>query len=140
MAEPDDVDARFRALIDAEYGAALPVDDADIDPDDAEVVPPRPVIPFSALPTPRSWTPPEEPDEPFVPPPVAPAPPLSTPALGAVVLLVAATVIGILMVARVSLPWWVQAAGLVCFFAGAALAFSRLPRDRRQDPDDGAVV
>ncbi len=156
----DDTEARFQALIEAEYGprggdpaaddAVDALDALAADPDagrgdaadagDDQAQAPRLVVPFSALPSPRSWTPAEEDDEDYVPPPPAPVGPVSTPAIVAGLLVTAAAVVGVLMIARVALPWWAPGAGLVCFAAGLVVAFSRLPRDRPDDPDEGAVV
>lgn len=144
MVDPDDTDARFRALIEAEYGdQAIPAGQPD--PDDAaagepgEEEPPKPAVPFSALPTPRSWVPAEEEEEPFVPPAIEPAAPMSPAGLLAVVLLVGSALVGVAMIARIPLPWWVPPAGLVCFVVGIGLGFSRLRHDDG-DPGDGAVV
>lgn len=143
MPEADDTDARFRELIEAEYGiepdAADPLDDLSQDrPEDPGAVDAPFVVPNSALPTPRSWTPPEEGDEPFVPPPVEPFGRISTIGMLALILLVAAAVVGVFTLAQLPLPWWGPPAGLVCFLVGLGLAFSRLPKDR--PPDSGAVV
>ena len=116
--------------------------------DPARFVPPPPrdepprVVPFSALPAARSWTPPpdDEEDEPFVPPPVEPFRPISTPAMLALILFVVALVVAVFVLARVPLPWWAPGAGLGCFVAGLVLSFTRLPRDRPPGPDHGAVV
>ena len=138
MADPDDTDARFRALIEAEYGGE-PVGRTSVQPDVPELPEPS-IVPVNELPTPRSWTPPDEDDEPFTPPPVAPMGPLSTPALLSLVLFGVAVVIGVAALARVVLPWWAPWAGLVCFVVSLGLAFSRLPNDRPPDSDNGAVV
>ncbi len=130
MSSSDDTEARFRALIDAEFGP-----DPVVTTEES-----RPVVPLNEIPSPRSWEPPEEEEEPFVPPPLAPMRPLSTPGLLALLLLVGSTVVGVLLVARVALPWWAGTAGLVCFVVGVIVAFTRLPRDRDQDADNGAVV
>jgi hypothetical protein len=110
--DPDDVDARFRDLISAEYGIGDP----------------------------RNWTPPPEEDEPYVPPPPEPFYPISTPAMAALILFVIAAVLGVFVLAGVTLPWWGGGIAVACFVAGLALALSRLPRDRPPRDDDGAVV
>lgn len=74
--------------------------------------------------------------------PRTPLPPWqpSSVALAALVLVVGSSLVTLLMIAQVPLPWWAGWAALVGFLTGMGLLFSRLPKDRDEDSDDGAVV
>src|SRR5699024_1171710 len=89
-----------------------PPDDEDLDELDLDELPRTPLPPWRPSPT----------------------------AISALVLITAAVIVTVLMIAQVWLPWWAGWGALGAFLAGMGLLFSRLPRDRDEDPDDGAVV
>lgn len=71
-----------------------------------------------------------------------PLPPLrpTVASVSAFVLITAATVVTLLAVAGVILPWWASWGALVAVLAAAGLLLSRIPRDRDDPDDDGARV
>jgi len=81
----------------------------------------------------------EEPDDDL---PVTDLPPWrpSTVATAGLALVAGAVLLTVLLIAQVRLPWWVGWATLAGFLTGMGLLFSRLPRDREDDGDDGARV
>lgn len=89
-----------------------PPDDEDLDDIDLDELPRTPLPPWR-------------------PPPVT---------IAALVLVGAAVVVTVLLMGQVRLPGWVGWAALVGFLTGMGLLFSRLPRDRDDDSDDGAMV
>lgn len=74
--------------------------------------------------------------------PRTPLPPWrpSSVALAALVLVAGSALVTLLLIFQVRLPWWAGWAALVGFLVGMGLLFTRLPRDRDEDSDDGAVV
>ncbi|MFT3834689.1 MAG: hypothetical protein QM711_15465 [Micropruina sp.] len=150
MNRDDSADTRFEDLMAREFPAGLggtdePDASADTEPDPGpgvdEPAPAGAAAPPSAEPSGdfRSWVPPDEPDEQFVPPP-APPPGRWTPAGIAGTVLVALPLALVLVSAvGVRLPMLVSVLSWLGCFVGAGLLLHRL---RRRPPvdGDGAVV
>ncbi|MFZ1410034.1 MAG: hypothetical protein WAS07_01085 [Micropruina sp.] len=106
-----------------------------------------PVIePISAAPPPsvdpglfRVWTPPEEPEEEFVPPPTPVATPWSTEGKVGVGLIGFAVAMVLLAAFGATMPLWVAIVSGAALFGGTALLLRRLAKSPPPD-DDGAVL
>lgn len=137
----DDVDARFRRIIDAEFGQ----------PDD---LPPTPrQRPGAATPTTPGTTGepfnlaraldeavPDAPDEPFEPPVAEPVRLPSGRAGAGLALVTAAMAVWVLTSLTDRLPPWTGVAAALAFAAGLAVLLSSLPRAGRDPWDDGTRV
>ncbi len=140
----DDVDDRFRALMETEFGAGPALSPASpvAEEDDARgrTVPAR-IVPLSQLPSPRSWTPPEELDdgEGYKPEPLPPVGRLSSPAWLGIGLVVVGAVVLVGMLVDLVPRWWGSWVGLGGVCLGVLVLLGRLPRDR-DDDEGGAVV
>lgn len=111
-ADPDDDHVDHHEDEPLGWRVHRPPDDDDLDELDLDELPRTPLPPWRPSPT----------------------------AISALVLITAAVIVTVLMIAQVWLPWWAGWGALGAFLAGMGLLFSRLPRDRDEDPDDGAVV
>lgn len=87
----------------------------------------------------RSWAPPDERDEPFVPPPAPPAARLSSAGIAGTVLVALPLVLVLIASFGVHLPMIVTALGGLGFAVGVVLLLIRL-RHRPPTDGDGAVV
>lgn len=138
----DNIDDEFRQIVASQLAD---LDEESIDDLDVELPPsvqppaPPPVVSYELF-TPRSWTPPDEPDD-FVPPP--PLPPAKRPspiALSAISSIAA----GIVLLGGVVFGWlsasWATPVGFVVLFGGILVLFTRLPKDRDAGSDNGAKV
>lgn len=92
------------------------------------------------LTSPRSWTPGPEVDDFVPPPPLPPAKALSSMALFGVVSIIG----GILLLGGAAIKmlstYWAIPMGFALLCGGIIILFTRLPRDRNYDPEDGAKV
>lgn len=153
MNRDDPDDARFDELMAREFpGGLAPSDDAGRRPEaerpgTSRVPPASPAAPDSAGPSRatdlpsdfRSWTPPEEPDEPFTPPPAPAARRWSTAGIAGTALVVLPLVLVVLAAFGVQFPTWVSVLAGLGFFLGVFLLLQRL-RQRPPVDGDGAVV
>lgn len=137
----DDVDARFRSLIETEFGSVGIGAVGAISPLESEPEP-EPVRQPELI-SPRSWSPAEESEADgsgYRPEPLPPMPRLSSAAwfgiviLGAGLLIIAGILVG--LIAR----WWGLWVGLGGVALGILVLFSRLPNERDDDGTGGAVV
>ena len=87
----------------------------------------------------RSWEPPDEPDEPFVPPPRPPSRRWTAEGISGAVLVVVPVLLVLLSAAGVRLPAFVSTLGGLGFVVGVALLLHRL-RKRPPVDGDGAVL
>lgn len=87
----------------------------------------------------RSWAPPDEPDEPFVPPPRPPSRRWTAEGISGAVLVVVPVLFLLLSAAGVRLPAFVSTLGGLGFVVGVALLLHRL-RKRPPVDGDGAVL
>lgn len=131
-------DERFAALIAAEFAedvtdAPAPAERSAGTPPPGRDDAPAPSFGF------RVWTPAEEPDEDFVPPPVPPAPRWHPQTVTGVALVCSALLLVVLSGFGVRLPTLVAVLAGAAFFGGNALLLYRLTK-RPPSDDDGAVV
>ncbi|MDO5287320.1 MAG: hypothetical protein Q4G45_10965 [Actinomycetia bacterium] len=135
----DEVDARFRSLIETEFGSTRLDALSAASPVEPE---PRPADPEPAPVPPRSWTPAEELDDGsgYKPDPLPPAGRLSSTAWLGIGLLGAGLVVIVGMLLDLLGRWWGVWAGFGGVGLGILVLFSRLPRDRDDDGSGGAVV
>lgn len=148
-------DARFDELMAREFpGGLTPAEDragsADADRAEPSVSAPTPSLPGSPaspaegrpadLPSDfRSWTPPEELEEPFTPPPPPPARRWSAGGIAGTALVVLPLVLVLMAAFGVQFPTAVSVLAGLGFFLGVFLLLHRL-RQRPPVDGDGAVV
>ncbi|MFT3971874.1 MAG: hypothetical protein QM695_16760 [Micropruina sp.] len=152
MSRDEPEDARFDELMAREFPVGLtPSDDAgrrpDAEPSGTSRVPPESPATDSAaqgrtagLPSDfRRWTPPDEPDEPFIPPSAPPGRRWSTAGIAGTALVVLPLVLVVLAAFGVQFPTLVSVLSGLGFFLGVFLLLQRL-RQRPPVDGDGAVV
>ena len=130
---PDDVDARFRSIIDAEFGPEAPTAHA---PAPAPRASSEPFNLARAL----DEVTPDEVADPFEPPAGEPMPALRGRVLVGVVMLVTSLTIVLLALFGVALPRYVGPAAVACFGGGLAILLVSLPKGPRDPWDDGTRV
>ncbi|MFT3862105.1 hypothetical protein [Micropruina sp.] len=155
MNPPDADDTRFDELMALEFPEGLvPTDPGPSPPHGNPAGAPRPTPPSADPvtnedpahepddPAPtgfRRWVPPEEPDEPFVPPPAPPAGRWTPAGISAAVLVVLPVLLVLLSAVGVRLPTFVSGLAGLGFVIGVVLMLHRL-RKRPPVDGDGAVV
>lgn len=137
----DDVDARFRRIIDAEFGQpdGLPSGTRPQPPTAIPTVPRGAGEPFN-LARALDEAVPDAPDEPFEPPAAEPVRLPSGRAGAGLALVTAAMAVWVLTSLTDRLPPWTGVAAALAFAAGLALLLSSLPRAGRDPWDDGTRV
>ncbi len=131
-------DERFAALIAAEFAEDVTDAPAPAERSAGTTPPGRDDAPAASVGF-RVWTPAEEPDEDFVPPPVPPAPRWHPQTVTGVALVCSALLLVVLSAFGVRLPTLVAVLAGAAFFGGNALLLYRLTK-RPPSDNDGAVV
>lgn len=132
-----DENTRFEELMALEFPDGLvPAERARPILDDPEPDPEPPELAVEGF---RSWTPADEPDEPFVPPPAPPAKRWTTPGILGAVLVALPVLLMLVSVLGVRLPLFVSALAGIGFMVGVVLLLQRL-RKRPPIDGDGAVL